>query len=83
MSNYCGLCNGHLNGPPCHENLEGAEAEVKALRRFVTSVAPMIEYLAADCVTERECTNERVYMQGVARAWLKAAKGVYETPPHS
>lgn len=76
MSNYCGLCNGHLNGPPCHKHLEECETEVKALRRFVTSAAHMIEYLAADILTERERTNERVYMQGVARAWLKAAKGV-------
>lgn len=76
MSHYCGLCNGHLNGPSCHKNLEECETEVRALRRFVTSAATMIEYLAAEIVTERECTNERVYMQGVARAWLKAAKGV-------
>lgn len=75
MSNYCGLCNGHLNGPPCHKNLEEAEGEVRALRKFVTSATPMIEYLAAEIVTERECTNERIYMQGLARGWLRFAKG--------
>lgn len=44
-------------------------------KKLLGKVAPMVEYLAADIVTERECTNERIYMQGLARAALKELRG--------
>lgn len=72
---YCGLCNGWLRGAPCHQHLIEAEEEVRALRKLTTSAVPLIEYLAADCISPHEATNERVYMQGIARAWLREVKG--------
>lgn len=35
MSNYCGLCNGFLNGPPCHKHLEECESEAARLAEEV------------------------------------------------
>lgn len=80
MSNYCGLCNGHLNGTPCHANLEEAEREARELRKLVVSATPLIEYLAADIVMEREATNERIYAQGLARAWIRTANSPKPPP---
>lgn len=50
VSDYCGLCNGHLNGPMCHKNLIEAEDEVEAL----TVKIKKLEAALTECKRQRD-----------------------------
>lgn len=60
MSNYCGICNGFLNGAPCHDYLREAEDEVKALRQRLALADKILDLLTAYNVGMSFISEEQV-----------------------